>query len=431
MGSANPGGGAVAQQSAAAEGRRAIWESRMEAHAARALAFAADVRHLASLERPSASEGERQAANWIAGRLRELGVDSRVEQERAHGGYWWPIGLLNAAAALAARGAARARSRRGRLLHALIGAGAAAALWDDLSGGRHWFRRTLLPYRATWNVVGELGASAADARRTVVLIAHHDSAHSGLVFHPALPRFFPDRFPELHARSSKTFPIMHLTWLGPLLACAGALTGSRRTLSAAGAFALGTVAAMVDIGLRDSVPGANDNLSAVVVLLAIAKSLKETPPPPGVRVILLSTGSEESFMEGMRGFGRRHFQELGRESTEMLCLECLGGPTLILLEGEGMLLMRDYPAAAREALAAAASGAGIELARNIRTVAATDALIALRAGYNVAQLASVDYTRFPANYHWPSDTPENLDWRTIGEAIAVTESLVRATQEPV
>ena len=31
-----------------------------------------------------------------------------------------------------------------------------------------------------------------------------------------------------------------------------------------------------------------------------------------------------------------------------------------------------------------------------------DALIALRAGYSVVQLASVDYTGFPANYHWPT-----------------------------
>ena len=37
------------------------------------------------------------------------------------------------------------------------------------------------------------------------------------------------------------------------------------------------------------------------------------PVQEGVRVILLSTGSEESFMEGMQAFGRRHFPELARE----------------------------------------------------------------------------------------------------------------------
>lgn len=407
---------------------------------ARARAFEADMRHLAGLRRESASAGEREAAEWIATRLRELGVASRIEQEPAHGGYWWPIGLLNAAVALAAavvlrRGcdvAQRAGAwrlgrgpRLSRLLAVLTGATAAAALWDEMSGGSQWFRRAALPHRSTWNVVGELGASAQEAQRTVVLVAHHDAAHSGLVFHPALPRLFPDRFPELHAKTTQTLPIMVATWLGAPLTAIGALLRSARTLRLGIAFCLGTVAAMADIGRSEVVPGANDNLSAVVVLLAIARALREDPPPPGVRVILLSTGSEESLMEGMRGFGRRHFASLSRQDTELLCLECVGGPTLVLLEGEGMLRMRDYPQAARARLAAAARRAAVPLRRGLRTVASTDALIALRAGYETATLASVDYTNFPANYHWPSDAPESLRWETIGEAIAVTEEHIR------
>ncbi|MBA2512816.1 MAG: peptidase M28, partial [Solirubrobacterales bacterium] len=48
----------------------------------------ATVKHLASLDRPSASEGERTAAEWIAERLRGENLDARVEVERAHGTYW-------------------------------------------------------------------------------------------------------------------------------------------------------------------------------------------------------------------------------------------------------------------------------------------------------------------------------------------------------
>ncbi|MFN8205013.1 MAG: M28 family peptidase [Solirubrobacteraceae bacterium] len=394
---------------------------RRLALADRARGFEADIRHLAAMDRPSASVGERAAAEWLAGRLRELGADARVEAERAHGGYWWPIGLLNAAAAAAALGAARARTRTGRRAAAGAAAAAAAAIYDDVSGGPQRFRR-LLPQRRTANVVAEIGAP--EARRTLLLIAHHDAAHSGLVFHPALPRLAPDRFPELHARSTQTAPIMYLTWLGPVLVAAGALLGRRGALRAGALLALGTVAAMADIGRSPVVPGANDNLSSVAVLLAIAQALRDRPAP-GLRVVLLSTGSEESFMEGMRGFARRHFGRLPRETTDVLCLECVGGPTLILLEGEGMLRMRRYPHASREALAAAARRAGVGITRGLRTVAATDALVALLAGYRVAGLASVDHTKFPANYHWPSDTVDNLDWATIGEAIAVTEELVR------
>jgi len=62
-------------------------------------ALEADVRHLAALDRGSATSGEHEAAQWLAQRLRALGADARVEAEPAHGGYWWPIGLLNALAA--------------------------------------------------------------------------------------------------------------------------------------------------------------------------------------------------------------------------------------------------------------------------------------------------------------------------------------------
>jgi hypothetical protein len=381
------------------------------------------VQHLSSFERASASEGERRAAEWISHKLAGLGCHARVEQERAHGGYWWPLGLLNAAAAGVALAALR-RPQSGtyRALAAAVGASAAAAVYDDVGGGRLWFRRALLPERSTYNVVAECGDLSAP--HTVLLIAHHDAAHSGLIFHPALPRIGPRLFPKLHARSTQSVPIIYGVWLGPLLTAASALFNRRRPLAGAAIIALGAAAMMIDVGRAVVVPGANDNLSAVAVLLALARSLRDRPAA-GVRVMLISTGSEESFMEGMHGFARRHFSALDPKSTEVLCLECVGGPILTMLEGEGMLRMRDYTSQTREALKEAADTAGVELARNLRTVAATDALIALRRGYPTVTLASVDFTGFPANYHWPSDTPENLRWDTIRDAIAVSEQFVR------
>jgi len=379
----------------------------------------AAIDELASFERPSASEGERRAAEWIAARMSDFGCHAAVERERAHGGYWWPLGLANA---LAVAGGLLAR-RGWRRAGAALAATAAAAIWDDVSGGRLWFRRALLPHRDTCNVVAETGDRTA--KRTVLLVAHHDAAHSGLVFHPALGRIPPRVTPERHERSTQSLPILYAVWLGPVAIGLSALTGVRRLSRYGSMLAVGAIAAMADIGVRDVVPGANDNLSAVGVLLALAKAIQDRPTE-GVRVLLVSTGSEESFMEGMQGFARRHFSELDRGQTEVLCLECLGGPTLIVLEGEGMLRMRDYPVQTREALADAAAKAGVRISRGLRTVAATDALIALRAGYPTATLASVDYTKLPLNYHWPTDRPEALHWETIENAIATTEEFVRS-----
>ncbi len=387
----------------------------------------AAVHELATISRPSASDGERRAAELIASRLRALGCSARVERELAHGGYWWPIGLVNGVAAGAGLLALRRRGVRSRALAALVAGLGAAALWDDLGHGRRWFRRALLPHRPTWNVVAEAGDPTAE--RTVVLIAHHDAAHSGAVFHPVLPRIPLKLAPRLHAAAGRSFPLLYAVWIGPVAVCLGSLLGRRRVVRAGAALAVGATVAMADIGLRAPVPGANDNLSAVGALIALAAALRRQPIE-GVRVLLVSTGSEESFSEGMQAFGRRHFGELDPERTEMICLECLGGPTLIVIEGEGMLRMRDYPVDMREALERAAAGAGLSVVRGLRTTAATDAIVALRAGYRVATLASVDETKLPMNYHWPSDTPEALHWGTIEGAIAVCEQFLRARAAP-
>jgi acetylornithine deacetylase/succinyl-diaminopimelate desuccinylase-like protein len=374
------------------------------------------VRELASYERPSASEGERRAAEWLAGELRAAGCrEVRVEEERAHGGYWWPLGLLNAGSALAAM--------LGRLPAALVGGVASAAVSDDVSGGRLWFRRRTLPHSPTWNVVAEAGDQGA--ARTVVFVAHHDAAHSGLVFHPALPRIGMRLAPRLHERAEQSIPIIYGTFLGPVLLALWGVFGARLLRRLGLFFSAGAAVAMANIGASRVVPGANDNLSSVGVVVALAHELVDRAPA-GVRVILLSTGSEESFMEGMQAFGRRHFSELDRETTEFVCIECVGSPELCVVEAEGMLRMRYYTEGSRDTLERAGAEAGVKLRRGLRTVAATDALIALRAGYATCTLGGVDETKFPSNYHWRTDIPDNLDWDSVEGAVDVCLCYLRA-----
>jgi hypothetical protein len=389
-------------------------------------ALEATTRTLAAIERPSASAGERRAAEWIAARFEEVGWRARVEDETAHGGYWWPLGLANGAAALAAWWLGRRpRSRLRRRLAGAVGAVTAAGVWNDVSGARMWWRAPL-PRRQTSNVVAEGGDSSA--ARTLVLVAHHDAAHSGLVFHPALPRVAMRIVPRLHERARQLVPIMFSVWLGPVLTAAAALVPRRVLLWFAVRFGLGAAAAMANIGLSRVVPAANDNACSVAVLLALAEALSQSPVA-GVRVLLVSTGSEESFSEGMHAFLRRHGGELPPERTEIVALECLGGSDLVVLEGEGMLVMRPYDAPVRAALEAAASEVDAPLYGPYRTVLATDALVALRRGWRAATLASIDDTKLPRHYHWPNDTADAVDYATAERALAICEHYVRAAAQ--
>jgi Peptidase family M28 len=374
---------------------------------------------LERIHRPSASEGEREAAEWIVERFAELGAEARIEAEQAHGTFWWPVGIGAVLGALAGLAGLRGR----RLLGSALGAVGAAGIAADFPPGRRPLRR-LLRKRTTYNVVCELGP--AEAERTVLLIAHHDAAHSGLVFHPKIPQI-ADRLGLIEGQDTSPM-LMAPVVGGPILAGLGALTG-RRLLAKLGIFlGLGSAAAMADIGLRKTVPGANDNGTGVVALLALAKRLVDEPTEK-VRVILLSAGSEESFSEGIKAFGERHFPNLPRDSTFFLCLESLGSPHLLVLRGEGFLKMHEYPERALALMDGLAEELGIWLYPNLRLHNGTDGLEPLAAGYETAALCACNDLKQPAFYHWPNDVAENVEFGTVADGIRLSEAAIRRLDE--
>jgi hypothetical protein len=374
------------------------------------------VEELERIPRPSASEGERRAAEWVLGKLRELGAEPRIEAEPAHGTYWWPLGIGAVLGVLGGLAGLRGR----RLTGAALGIAGAVGIAADFPPGKRPLRR-LLPRRTAYNVVCEFGP--ADAERTMVIVAHHDAAHSGLVFHPALPRI-ADRL-GLIEKSDTSPPLMAPVIGGPVMAALGALLG-RRLLSRLGIlFGLGSAAAMADIGMRDVVPGANDDGSGVVTLLALARRLREDPPRD-MRVILLSSGAEESFSEGIKAFGERHFDELPRKSTFFLSVDQVGsGPHLLVLRGEGFLRMREYPRRALELMDGLAEELGIRLYPNLRLHNGTDGLEPLAAGYETASLCGCTDLKQPGNYHWPNDTSDHVDFDAVADAVRLSEAAVR------
>src|SRR3954466_6385669 len=210
---------------------------------------------LCSGPRESASEGERRAAEWLAGELREAGArDVRVEEEpEANGTYWWPIGLLAGAGALAGL-AARRGGPATRRAAAATGAAASALIADELPPGRRWFRR-MLPRHGCHHVIGEIGPR--DAERTIVVMAHHDAAHTAFFFNPAITEAVGEIAPWVFEQNDTSPPLMWPTVGGPALVAAGALLGSRRLTSLGTVVSTGAAAFMAHIGAGEVVPGAN------------------------------------------------------------------------------------------------------------------------------------------------------------------------------
>ncbi len=276
--------------------------------------------------------------------------------------------------------------------------------------------------RSAWNVVAETGP--AGARRTVVLVAHHDAAHPGLLFHPAIPAYVWKRWPKLVERSDTSPPVMFPVFGGPALVALGAALGIDTLRRVGTVIAAGTPVVLADIGLRRVVPGANDNATGVVALLEVARALGERPLSD-TRVMFVSTGSEESILEGMHTFARRHFASLPTSDTFVLNLDTLGSPHLTALRGEGMMKMYEYPRPALDLVDRTAAELGVWLFPNLRFRNATDSLVALKAGYPSACIGSVTDYKAPSNYHWHTDTAANVHYDTFRNGVRLAEAIVR------
>ncbi|MCW2969375.1 MAG: peptidase [Solirubrobacterales bacterium] len=382
------------------------------------------VEALAGIDRTPCSPGERQAAEWLASRLGSIPNTSVALEEEPSWGTFPPtatgLGLLGiAGAALVMRGS--------RAAGALLAAASLAGVVDEAQNGPRIVRRVMRRRRETVNVIARLGEDPPGpdfTAGTLVVLAHHDAPQTGLLFDQRLQRRLYELAPALLEGRKTSLPQWWVGLAGPLCTIAAA-AGARR-LARAGLLvgALGT-AFVGDVWRSQTVAGANDNLSGVAALVALAELLHEEPLP-GMRVLLVSCGAEETLQDGVRAFLASHRHELSGAPAWFVNLDTVGSPHLAMIEAEGPIWMETYAGPwLRDLLAECAERLDINLERGLRARASTDSVIPSRAGHPIATLVSLTDWRIPANYHLPSDVPANLDYDTVSEATRLVHELAR------
>ena len=365
------------------------------------------IRQLAAIERPSASPGERRAAEWIVEQLGDSGTPARIEAEAAHGTHL-PFILPSALGLLA--GFLRRRS-----VAAVVATLATAAIVDELEGHRRLVRRTLAR-RETYNVVAEAGNPRGS--RTLVFVSHHDAARAWVAAFGAIASAPPPRL-----LGGRPLPLAGSIAYAPLTVLLG-VAGRARALRRAGmALCAFIVALFTDIARRAPVPGANDNASGVAALLGIARDLADGRPA-SVRVVLLSAGSEETMLEGMDAFLRRHRAELDPARTIVVCVDMVGWDRLLLRESEGVL--RRYTSRPEDVdlMLRAASAVDVRVEVAPPHASPSDGLAARWAGLPTIFLSSAAADGGYPHYHRPSDAPENVNVDTVVAARRLCTQLV-------
>ena len=355
---------------------------------------------LARLDRRTATPGERASAELVAHELRAAGArDVRLLPFRTQR-TWAAANVAHAALGVVA---SRIPGPAGRVLALAT----AASLELDYSGRRQWLRR-LIPAGEGTTVVGRIPA-AGRARRTLVLVAHHDAAHTGLVWHPWLTA------PAVrNSRRTGTTPSFIALPLAGLAATAlGARRVGRTIMTLFAAFS-------VEAATRATVPGANDNATGVAAVLELARALA-VRRPDGIDVVCLFPGGEEVGVAGMAAWMRAEGRRLDRETTLFLGLDAIGS-------GETVVSLRDgltghYGDAAAELADAGADRAGVPRPRRIAMGTVTDPLVARQHGFAAVSILSQRRGAI-ANLHLPTDTPQNVDWDCVERTIRLAAGIV-------
>jgi hypothetical protein len=380
------------------------------------------VERLAPLRRRACTAGEREAADWLAERFRSVpGVRVSVEEEPSWGTFPPTATGLGAAGVAASLLAMLGRRRAAGLLATAVAAG----IVDEAQNGPRVLRRLVRRRRTTQNVLARVDGEGPRAG-TLVVLAHHDAPQTGLIFDQTLQQRIYERRPEMIEARKTPPPQWWLGLAGPVLTLAAAITGRRGAARLGTAFGAVATALIADMWRSETVQGANDNLSGVASIVALAELLA-AEPLQGLDVLLVSCGAEETLQDGIRAFMASHRDELDPERTWFVNLDTVGSAKLVLLEAEGPVWMEEYAGAwIRDLVEDCAERTGVRFERGYRARASTDSIIPSRAGYPIATLVSIEPWRSPANYHLASDTPENLDYDTVEGAVRLVLDVARS-----
>ncbi len=352
----------------------------------------ADVGALSAIERRAATPGDRISAEWVAGRMREIGLkDVRIEAFRCHSTWAIPYGAHALIGMLAARLPA--------VVRAPLALATAASFEADYTGRDQTLRSVLPGAGVGHNVVGRIGAGA----RTLVLVAHHDAAHTGWVWDP---RFLESG--RNYARRSGTTP----SFIGlPLLALVLIAFGFRRLGSAL----LGINLALgIQSALSETVPGASDNATGVAGVLELARRYADEPLDD-TEVIVLCPSGEEVGLAGMYEWLRVSKEDLTPfRNVLVVGLDTLGAGEPVVARGES--LTARYP---EEDLALVDADV-----QRVVLGAGTDPMAARFAGLHAVSILSWTDGGF-TNYHRPTDTADRVNWESVERSVALADRTIR------
>lgn len=300
-------------------------------------------------------------------------------------------------------------------------------IYGDMTTKWYWLRRlfTRLPSR---HVIGSYGPE--NAKKTFLFAGHHDAGQTGYIFNPDSVknqiRFFKKHF---NSPMPQYFPLAFAficLVLSALIRMGNGNGALPDVLLIIGLIICG-IATVLHLSMwgKGFAGGASDNASGVATAIETARRLKDNLPPD-TRIIVVSFGAEESIMTGSGLMVPKIFADVDRDNFYVINFEGAGGGHMRYCTGEGFLNFFSYDP--ELITAARKTGKALELETfkpyEIRS-GGTDALAFVHLGIKAITLLGLDEDDYPPHYHWPSDTPENINEETLEEATSIAVDMFK------
>ncbi|MCX7924926.1 MAG: M28 family peptidase [Fimbriimonadales bacterium] len=371
--------------------------------------------------RPATSESESRLRAYLRRRLQERGLTVFEQPFRSVPSLtpaWLVVSLLFVSSAVLAWapatlawGAAALSSLAGMMM-----------FWGLASG--RWDVMRLFPQRESANLIA-VAQAQSEPRRRVVLMAHIDSQRATLMWHPKHVRAFGRNF-QLQAAllAAHTLLAMMLA-AAPWVGLAWVIAPARAVMTLGGLVALYGMGVLLHRELfLPWVQGANDNGSGTAAVLTVMERLAEHPLPD-TEVWGVFTGCEEvGRPNGAFAFEREYGYPL--RDAEFLIIDHVGLGEPRYLVAEAMLpRARAHPEMIRRFECLAQERPDWRLRPSaVPHGAYTDALPFYRKGYKAIALWCEQEPGFPPNWHWITDTLENVSESDLERAVGVIEVFV-------
>lgn len=293
--------------------------------------------------------------------------------------------------------------------------------------------RRLFPFRPSRNLIATLPAQD-ELRLRILIIAHIDAAYTGKIFHPDMIRSATQP-PRLLRWTRKSLQVAWISVLALALVdgLVLALELSIPLMVAAGLLSIPsllTVVLNMDVVIRNTiVPGANDNLTGCAGCLELAKRFSAQPLDPNhTELVFIATGAEEASTGGALALAN-DARALGwsPQDTIVLGVDGLSNGELRGMQDGELFSMPAAPWLLEDIAEVAATDDRFGPVKPFDIPSGgTDVKPFLVRGFDGICIGCVDPDiGAPRHYHWPSDTPDNLDLEQLAVSIDFVEGLVR------